>query len=152
MLKALSQLTLIIFHAAVCFAVPRIEIKDAWVREVPPSSSTTAVYMTIENRGEEDDRLIAVDSTASNFAELHMVSIDEKSVAKMKRVDAIDIPGGKSVMLKPGGYHIMLIELKNPLKKGDKIELDLRFQKYGAVRIRAEVREGPDHKEHHMNH
>ncbi len=73
----------------------------------------------------------------------------------MKKIDAIDIPAGKSVQLKPGGYHIMLIGLKKPLKVGDKVELNLKFGKAGTINVRSEVKEMTgmtDHMMHDMNH
>jgi copper(I)-binding protein len=60
-------------------------------------------------------------------------------VAKMRRVDAINVPGGKSVVLKPGGYHLMLIDLKQPLKEGDHFKISLQFEKAGEVEVEATV-------------
>lgn len=117
-----------------------IKISDPWVREVPPVSTVTALYMVIENTGDKDDKLIGVKSEASKSAEIHTTSIDDNYVATMEKVDALFIPAGKRLELKPGGSHIMLRELKKPLKTGDKVEIDLIFEKSGVVRVVADVR------------
>jgi periplasmic copper chaperone A len=154
--KKLALLTMMfsIFYS-VSFAASKIEIKGAWVRAIPPASSLTAAYMVIENKGNEDDRLVKVSSIDSDSAEIHATSVNEQGVANMKKVDAIDIPAGKGAELKPGGYHIMLIGLKKPLKVGDEVELNLKFGKAGTINVRSEVKEMTgmtDHMMHDMNH
>ncbi|MEE9252822.1 MAG: copper chaperone PCu(A)C [Thermodesulfobacteriota bacterium] len=118
---------------------PSIEIKGAWVREVPPVSSVAAGYMVIANTGDEDDRLVGVSSSVSKFAELHTSEVDDKGVAKMKKLDALSVPAGASVELKPYGTHIMLIELTKPVREGDEVLFELVFEKTGTVTARAKV-------------
>jgi len=148
---ALLLLFFLIFHS-ISFAVPKIEVKEAWVSEAPPVSSLTAAYMVIENRGNEDDRLLKVVSRVSDYAEIHATLVNEKGVAKMKKIDAIDIPAGKVVEMKPGGYHIMLIGLKRPLKVGDKVELNLTFEKSGIIKVQAEAKSMTEMAGHIMMH
>lgn len=155
MRKLACLFLLLIFPVSVCFAAPKIEVKEAWVREVPPSSSLTAAYMLIENRGDEDESLVGVTSPVSNYAEIHTVSVNEEGMARMQKVEAIDIPAGRKVELKPGGYHVMLIELKKPLKAGDTVELNLQFKKSGILKVTAPVKgttEMTEHKTHQMHH
>ena len=71
-------------------------------------------------------------------AELHN-HIMENGIARMRRVDAIDVPAGNSVTLKPGGYHLMLTDLKAPLKEGDLVKLTLVFEKAGEIEVEATV-------------
>jgi copper(I)-binding protein len=120
-----------------------ITVTDVWVREVPPTSTVTAVYMNIANSGSEDDRLTGVSSPAADKAEIHVSSVDDKGVAKMKMVDGVSLPAGGKTELKPGGYHIMLIGLKEPLAGKENIEIVLDFQKAGQVTVNAAVK-GPD--------
>jgi copper(I)-binding protein len=120
-----------------------ITVTDVWVREVPPTSTVTAAYMNIANSGSEDDRLTGVSSPAADKAEIHASSVDDKGVAKMEMVDGVPVPAGGKAELKPGGYHIMLIGLKEPLADKENVEMVLEFQKAGKVTVNAAVK-GPD--------
>ena len=140
MKKLLWEALFVIIIPVASFGSPRIEIKEPWVREVPPVSTVTAVYMVIENKGNDDDRLIDVSTEAASQAEIHTTLIDERGIAKMQKFESMDIPSGKGVELMPGGSHIMLIGLKKPLKAGDKIELNLKFEKSGIIKVKAEVK------------
>lgn len=131
----------------VALAQPKIEVKDAWVREVPPNSRSSAAYMVIENQGNEPDKLIGAKSDISKVAEIH-----ETVGGKMRRVKYIEIPAGKKVELKPGGYHIMLIDLKKPTKEGQQVELVLQFEKSGQVKVNAPVKKGIGKMEEHHHH
>ncbi|MEJ5339699.1 MAG: copper chaperone PCu(A)C [Aquificaceae bacterium] len=133
--------------AVVALAQPKIELKDAWVREVPPTSKMSAAYMVIENKGKEADRLLDASNNASEITELH-----ETAEGKMRRVRAIEVPAGGKVELKPGGLHIMLINLKKPLKEGDTVELTLKFEKSGEVKVQAPVRKGMGGQMHQHRH
>ncbi len=133
--------------AGLSFAQPKIEVKDAWVREVPPTSKMSAAYMVIENKGKEADRLVDASNNVSEITELH-----ETVEGRMRRVKAIEIPAGGKVELKPGGLHIMLINLKKPLKEGDTVELTLKFEKSGEVKVQAPVRKGMGGHMHKHRH
>ena len=147
--KVIWQIVPLVFLATASFGASKIEIKGSWVRGVPTASSVAAAYMIIENKGDKDERLIQVNSTASKYAEIHTTIVNEEGIAKMKKIETIDIPSGKSVELKPSGPHIMLIELKKPLKTGDKVELNLKFEKSGSVEVQALVKEKANHSTHH---
>jgi len=123
----------------VSLGASKIEVKKPWVMEVPSVSTVTAVYMVIENNGDEDDRLIGVSVDAADSAEIHTTTVDERSVVSMKKSESLDIPSGGVVELKPGGSHIMLIGLEKPLEKGGQVELDLKFEKFGGVKVHAFV-------------
>jgi periplasmic copper chaperone A len=103
-----------------------------------PTAKTGAVYMTLKNQGAAADRLVAVTTEAAMSAEVHE-NLVEDGVAKMRPVEVFEIPAGGSVELKPGGYHIMLMGLKAPLKKGGMIMLQLKFEHAGMVNVMAHV-------------
>ncbi|MCS6998251.1 MAG: copper chaperone PCu(A)C [Aquificaceae bacterium] len=129
----------------VVFAQPKIEVKDAWVREVPPTSKMSAAYMIIENKGNQPDKLVDAKNNASEITELH-----ETVEGKMRKVKAIEVPANGKTELKPGGLHVMLINLKKPLKEGETVELVLKFEKSGEVKVNAPVKKGMGgHKQGH---
>lgn len=121
---------------------PDIRISDAWARPSPRMATSGAVYMVIANKGGEDDALIGVEGDVSDALEIHEMSIDENNVMRMKPVEGqrLVIPAKGKVELKPGGYHIMLIGLKQPLKEGQEIEITLKFEKSGDIKVKAPVK------------
>jgi len=99
--------------------------------------------------------LVGAESTAAGAVEVHEMSMDG-NVMRMRAVPRLDLPAGKTVELKPGGYHMMLIDLKRPLKKGDSVPLRLKIENkdntVSNVEVKAEVREAtaaPEHKGAH---
>jgi copper(I)-binding protein len=105
-------------------AQPSITASDVWSRQTVPGQRTGAIYMTLTT--DAPTRLIGAATPAAGKVELHRTQIQE-GVMKMHAVDAIDVKPGAAVKLAPGGYHVMLIDLKNPLSAGDRIPLELRF-------------------------
>ncbi len=109
-----------------------------------PSARVTAAGQTIGGgylklvNGGADDRLLSATAGVSARVELHSMSM-EGDVMRMRQVDAIALPAGKTVELKPGGLHIMFIGLKEPLKSGDKFPMKLRFEKAGEVEVMVNV-------------
>lgn len=130
-----------------------ITVTDAWVREVPPTSTITAVYLKITNNGGEDDKLVSASSTAAETAEIHLSSVDDKGVAKMEKVDGVTVPAGGAAELKPGSYHIMLIGLNEPLTDKENVEIVLDFENAGKITVNAPVK-GMDKQsqEDHSHH
>lgn len=116
------------------FKLGALEIGHPWARETPVSATTGAGYMTVKNSGTDADRLIAVETSGAAKAEIHQ-SINENGVAKMRPVAGIEIPAGGSVELKSGGYHLMLIGLKEPLAEGMRVPATLTFEKAGKIDI-----------------
>ena len=113
-----------------------IQIKDAWARATPGGAQTAAAYVTVESMA--GDRLTGVSTPAAKKAEIHSMTM-EGGVMKMRPVDGLDLPAGKPVTLKPGGYHIMLTGLAKPLKEGDSFPLTLDFAKGGAQQVTVAV-------------
>lgn len=114
-------------------------IEQPWSRALPPTAQTGAVFVSIHNQG-PDERLIAAASPVAEQTELHTHRMQE-GLMQMIQVKGIEIPGhGGRLELKPGGYHIMLIGLKQPLREGDRFPLQLTFEKSGTLELEVEVR------------
>ncbi len=120
-------------------AKPDIQIQDPWIREVPPVSKMSALFMKIVNRGDTEDVLLKVKTDASKFAEIHRM-VMEGQMMKMRKLDFLKLPPQEIVELKPGGIHIMLIELTKPLKEGQKVKVELFFKRSGKIVIQAPVK------------
>jgi len=120
-------------------AAPEIAVQGAWARPAVEGQSTSAAYFTVVNTGGAD-RLVSVSSSAAGAA-LHSMTMDG-GIMRMRPLEALDIPANSSVELKPGGTHVMLIDVKSPLAAGDAVPLRLRFERAGTREVTAEVREG----------
>ncbi len=142
---------ILMFVVAVAFAKPKIVVEEAWVRAVPPVSTMSAAFLEIENKGDENDTLLKVSSPIAEITEIHTTIMDE-GMMKMRRLENVAIPAGKSVDFKPGGKHIMLINLKKHPKPGEKVKLILEFEKSGKVEVEATVRGMGMMEEHHKSH
>lgn len=113
-------------------------ISDAWISEAPPVAKNNAAYVTVQN-GNMRDALVAVESPASAKAELHQMSV-AGGLMRMQRLPLINLAPKQKLAFGPGARHIMLIDMKQPLKAGDKVPLTLVFRKAGRVTVEAEVR------------
>lgn len=140
MKKYIFSLAVLFVLTGLSFAESKVVVEGAWVGEVPPSSPVAAAYMTIKNEGTADDRLLSVTSSISGNTMIHQTVVDEEGVASMNMIDALVIPAGEGVVLKPGGTHIMLMDLKEPVTGKGKIELDLKFENAGEMIIEAPVK------------
>lgn len=107
--------------------VGELQIEGAWARATPPAARQGAVYLVIRNGGKVPDRLVSVSAPVAAKAELH-THLDEGGIMRMRPVTAIEIAPGQSAALRPGGDHIMLVDLKAPLKEGERFPLTLRFE------------------------
>lgn len=103
-----------------------------------PTAKAGAVYMSLTNHGAAADRLLSVTTDAADMAELHESAMKD-GMATMGGAAGLEIPPGGTVELKPGGYHIMLMGLKAPLKKGGMVMLKLKFEHAGLVEVMAPV-------------
>ena len=98
-------------------------------------------YLTVDNKGSTADKLIGGSSSAAGKVEVHEMAMNNGVMTMRPVKDGLSIPAGKSVTLAPGGYHLMLMELKAPFKKGDKIPVTLKFEKAGDVNVTLDVRD-----------
>ena len=110
---------------------------DAWVRGTVPAQQTTGVFVTLQSS--EESRLVAVTTPAARSAEIH-ASEQKQGVMHMHALEAIALPAGQRVELKPGGFHIMLVGLTRALGAGDTVPLTFTFEDRQGKRTRIEVR------------
>jgi len=132
-----AMLVLAMAAAAVAQVAP-IDVQHAWARATPPGAKSAAVYMTIVNHGSADDRLISVTTPVAGKAELHETTM-ANGVMRMQPAGKVAIEPGTPLVLKPGSYHIMLTDLKQPLTEGQKVSLSLVFEKAGQIEATATV-------------
>lgn len=116
-----------------------IVLADGWVRAVPPVARNSAGYIVIENRGAEDDVLLGAAVTPARVTEIHEMVHDGDSMV-MRHRDELAVPAHGRVVLAPGGLHLMLIDLRQPLRVGEKLEAVLRFRSAGEVKVVMDVR------------
>ena len=119
-------------------AMAQVTVTDAWTRATAPGAKIAAGYMTIRNAGKTPDKLVSASSPAAEKVEPH-ITVKEGDIFRMREVKGYDIPAGGSFELKPGGAHLMLINVRAPLKEGDKVPLTLRFERAGEVKTVLQV-------------
>ena len=125
-----------------CLALPawaQVSVEHPWTRATPPGARVAAGFMKLKSAGDAD-RVVGASSPVTGRVEMH-VTIREGEVMRMREVSSIEIPAGGSFELKPGGAHLMLVDLKRPLKKGEKVPLTLRLEKGGALALEMTVEE-----------
>jgi periplasmic copper chaperone A len=114
-------------------------ITQAWSRATPGGAKIAGGYLSIENRGSAPDRLIGGSADISDKVQLHEMAMNN-GVMTMRQLDkGLPIEPGKTVKLAPGGYHLMLLDLKSPLKQGDKVPVTLEFERAGKVKLSLDV-------------
>jgi copper(I)-binding protein len=123
-------------------------ITQAWSRATPNGAKIGGGYLTIENKGAVADRLTGVSADIAGKVEVHEMAMNN-GVMTMRALDnGLAIDPGKTVKLAPGGYHLMMFDLKSPLKQGDKLPVTLEFEKAGKVTVSLDVQglgaKGPD--------
>lgn len=127
------------------FQLKSLDIRQPFARATPPGAKAAGVFMTIQNRGNDADRLVSASSPVAGVVQIHDMKMDG-GMMKMREINGLDIKPGATVELKPGGYHVMLMELKQPLKQGETVPVTLRFEKAGTVEIKASIGSmGADH-------
>jgi copper(I)-binding protein len=102
-----------------------VKISDSWVRENAPGQSVGAAYMTLNSP--QDSRLVYVETPAAGTVEIHSMLM-ENNVMKMRMLEELPLTAGKPEKLAPGGFHLMLFDLKTPLKAGEKLDFKLCFK------------------------
>jgi copper(I)-binding protein len=116
-----------------------ISVSKAWVMAMPPSQPNSAAYMTISNNSSQEIVMTSVSSDIATSAEIHETS-DINDMMHMATITSLHIPAGGSLRLKPGGFHIMLVNLKKPLKPGDAVPITLHFEDGSSATVNAKVR------------
>ena len=115
----------------------KIEADNFWVREVPPVSSVTAAFGML--RSKQETELVSVTSSIAQTVELH-TNVSSDGAMHMRKVASISLSSDTPLELSPGGYHIMFIDLKKPLKKGDMVDITLTFSSGYSLLVHAPVR------------
>ena len=133
MIKPLLSAIPLFLAAACAQQAPALEVRDAWARATAPGQTSGAVYATLDNRG-PDDRLTGAATDRAAMAMIHK-SETVDGVARMRMAGDVPIASGSTVVLAPGGTHIMLEGLKAPLVAGETLPLELRFASGGAHKV-----------------
>ena len=123
--------------AAASAAAEAPAVSAAWIRATPPGARTAAAYLTLTGSSVAD-RLLGAATSAAGTVEIHR-SVIENGVMRMEPLPALAVPAGETVVLEPGGAHLMLIDLVGPLVPGTNVALSLRFAKAGTVALEVPV-------------
>ena len=130
------------------FKAGAITISHPYARATAAGQPSGGGFMTFVNGG-GNDKLLSVSAAVSKTVELHEMKM-EGDVMRMRQVDGVELPAGKTVELKPGSFHLMFIGLKSPLKAGDSFPVKLKFEKAGEVTVNVKVEApGADHSMKH---
>jgi copper(I)-binding protein len=113
-------------------AMAQVDVRSAWARSTVPGQGGTGAFMTIVSK--DGGKLVGAASAVAGVVELHEMAM-ENNVMKMRAIPALDLPAGREVELKPGGYHVMLLDLKRPLKVGEKVQIELRLETRDGKRV-----------------
>lgn len=116
-----------------------LKIDGPWTRATVPGASVGGGYLTVINKGATGDRLTGASSPAAARAEMHQMAM-EKDIMRMREVKGMDVPANGTLELKPGGYHLMFIELKKPFKQGETVPVTLTFEKAGKIDVELAVK------------
>ena len=136
-MRAAKILSTIVLCGAAAVAQAQVQVKDAWVRATVPGQKATGAFMQLT--APNGARLVEAKSTAAGVVEIHEMAMVD-NVMKMRAVPGVDLPAGKPVELKPGGYHVMLMDLKKPVKEGDSVPITLVFEGKDKKRDNVEVK------------
>ncbi|WP_112664281.1 copper chaperone PCu(A)C [Microvirga flavescens] len=121
------------------FKVGSLEIKHPWSRATPAGAQVGGGYLTIKNEGDTEDRLIAVSAEIAGRTEIHEMAVNNGTMTMRHLPNGIAVPAKGSVTFKPGSYHLMLMDLKKPIKEGEAFQGTLTFEKAGTVQVQFAV-------------
>jgi len=137
------------------YAVGSLKIGHPWARATPPSAKVGGGYLKIENSGTVPDRLLGGTTEAAARLEIHESTFTDGIARMREQTDGVAVEPGETVELRPNAIHLMLVDLKGPLKQGDKVKATLRFEKAGSVEVEFQVQgigakpqATPDHATH----
>lgn len=139
----------ILMLSLVCnLAFAELVISQAKVRLLPPGVPNTSAYFIIENNSSNDEFLVSANANVANRTEIHN-HVHQNGMMKMQQQTEVRIPAGQSVKFAPGGLHIMLFGLKQPLKAGQDLALSLRTKSGEQIKFSAKVEQPTAQKHHH---
>jgi hypothetical protein len=116
----------------------QVSVEQPWSRATPPGSKIGVGFMQLKNAGAAAERVVGVNSPVAGRVEMH-VTTREGDVMRMRQVESFDVPAGGSFDLKPGGAHLMLVDLHRPFKQGEKVPLTLKLEKGGELKVELTV-------------
>lgn len=129
--------TLLVATLSTSLWAQNVDVQGAWARATVQGQMATGAFMKLTAK--EGSRLVSVSTPVAGVAEVHEMSMDN-GVMKMRAIAGLDLPAGKAVELKPGGYHVMLMDLKTPLQKDTTIPLTLVFKDAKGVETKSDIR------------
>ena len=118
--------------------VDAVSVSDAYTRATVPGQKVAGGFLKIQNKGNTPDQLISASSPSAGEVQLHEMAM-EGNVMKMRQVKDIAVPANGSVELKPGGYHLMFLDLKGPFVAGETVPVKLKFSKSGEVEVKLPI-------------
>ena len=127
------------FACAHEFKAGPLKIGHPWSRATPAGAKVGGGYLSIENTGATADRLVSVSVPFAARAEIHEMAVKDGVMTMRPLEQGVEVPAGAKVEFKPGGYHIMFMELKQPLKQGEMMKGTLTFEKAGTVDVEFKV-------------
>ena len=117
------------------FKIAELEVGHPFVTTPLATAKSAAGYLSVKNTGATADRLIAVESDAAQKVQIHTTEFDAEGIARMKHVEAVDLPAGAEVRLEQGALHVMFMGLTAPMHEGSKIPGTLVFEKAGRLAV-----------------
>ncbi|MFK8250503.1 copper chaperone PCu(A)C [Ancylobacter terrae] len=121
------------------FKAGEIEVAHPWSRVTPAGASVAGGYFTLENEGKVDDRLLGAAAEIAGKTEIHEMSVKDGVMTMRPLPDGVAVPAGAKVAFAPGGYHLMFLGIKAPLKEGESFKGSLTFEKAGTVEVSFKV-------------
>ena len=152
-----KQLNTLILFIATLFSVnvsaheytaDSIQIDHPWSREAPPNATVIAGFFQLKNLAEKDDFLISASTPIASRVEIHTHEMSD-GMMKMMKIDNVRIGSMKTVMFKPGGYHLMIFNPNKSYKKGERFQMTLQFKNAGTVEVELTVEENAHVHHHH---
>lgn len=139
-MKQVSLFAASLLFSAGVFAgsADQVVVQDPYVRLAPPNAPATGAFMVIKNNGDKDIKVVKAENAASKVTELHN-HLNEGGVMKMRPVQSVDIKAKGEAVLKPGGLHVMLIDLKVAMKEGDIVPITFTFDDGSTKKVDAKV-------------
>jgi periplasmic copper chaperone A len=117
------------------YKVGTLQIEQPWTRATPGGAKVAGGFMKITNTGKESDRLIGGSADVAKVFEVHEMAM-EGGMMKMRALEkGLEIKPGETIMLKPGSYHVMFIDLNRPIKEGETVSGELQFEKAGKIKL-----------------
>ncbi|MEO5350015.1 MAG: copper chaperone PCu(A)C [Magnetococcus sp. YQC-3] len=149
--RRVGWLAVVLWFLPVVAAAGDLEVRDAWVAESPPTVQVSAAYMIIRNAGTTGRTVVGASSPLFAKVEFHE-SVQRGGMVSMVARDSLVVDAGGQVVLKPGGYHMMLIAPPRPLRVGEKVPLVLHLSDGAKVTVEAEVRAAKGSSGEHSHH